>query len=139
MRRIYLDVDGVLLGDSGGNAVLARHASAFIEYILDRFDVYWLTTHCQGDADAVLTYLTPYTPPDLIRKLEAVRPTRFQVMKTEALAGDFYWLEDSPLAIEVSDLQRRGLGDRWIEVNTRLRRDDLLFAMKELQAICRQS
>ena len=138
MRRIYLDVDGVLLGDSGGNTVLAHHASAFVEFILGRFDVYWLTTHCQGDAAAVLTYLSPHTPPDLIRKLQLVRPTSFRVVKTEALDGDFYWLEDSPLSIEVSDLQRRGLTERWIEVNTRLRPDDLLFAMDELQLICRR-
>ena len=57
------------------------------------------------------------------------------MLKTEALAGDFYWLDDSPLQIELAELRRRHLFDRWIEVNTRQRPDDLLFAMSELAAI----
>ena len=134
MKRIYLDVDGVLLGESAGRVALASHAAEFVEFLLARYDVYWLTTHCAGDAQTVLTYLARYAPHCFIARLSPIKPTRFDVLKTEALGGDFYWLDDSPLAVELTDLRRRGLFDRWIEVNTRIRPDDLLFAMHELSA-----
>lgn len=138
MRRIYLDVDGVLLAHVEGRVALARHAPRFIDFLLDGFDVYWLTTHCRGEAGAVLNYLSGYAPAEVLDRLRAVKPTRFDVLKTEALAGDFYWLDDSPLEAEVAELRRRRAFDRWIEVNTRARPDDLLFAMEELSAIPRE-
>ena len=118
MRRIYLDVDGVLLGESAGRVALARHAAEFIDFLLARYDVYWLTTHCAGDSQSVLHYLARYAPADFVARLTPIKPTRFNVMKTEALCGDFYWLDDSPLQIELADLRRREMFDRWIEVNT---------------------
>ena len=132
MKRIYLDVDGVLLGEADGRVVLARHAAEFIDFLVARFDVYWLTTHCCGDARTVLDYLGRYASADFVGRLSSIKPTRFDVMKIEALGGDFYWLDDSPLQIELAELQRRGIFDRWIDVNTRRRPDDLLFAMSEL-------
>src|SRR5688500_14603200 len=134
VQRIYLDVDGVVLGESAGRVVLARHAAEFIDFLLARYDVYWLTTHCCGDARPVLDYLARYAPADFISRLSPIKPTRFDVLKTEAVDGDFYWLDDGPLQVELADLQRRNLFDRWIEVNTRQRPDDLLFAMSELAA-----
>jgi hypothetical protein len=67
--------------------------------------------------------------------MNRIKPTRFGVLKTEALEGDFYWLDDSPLAAELQDLRQRGLSERWIEVNTRRRPDDLLFARDELARV----
>ena len=134
MKRIYLDVDGVLLGELGGRVVLARHAAEFVDFLLARYDVYWLTTHCCGDAQAVLAYLGRFAPQDFIARLSPIKPTRFDVLKTDVLGGDFYWLDDSPLEVELADLRRRGMFDRWIDVNTRVRPDDLLFAMSELSA-----
>ena len=137
MTRVYLDVDGVLLGQSEGRVVLARHASEFLHFLLTRYEVFWLTTHCCGESQPVLDYLRPYASDEFIARLSAVRPTRFDVLKTEALeyAADFYWLDDSPLHVELEDLRRRGQSDRWIEVNTRARPDDLLFAMSELSRL----
>jgi hypothetical protein len=130
-HRLYLDVDGVLLGKcdpSCPDIVLARHAGAFLSFVLERFDCYWLTTHCQGDTAGVLRYLKPYADPPVSDLLRAIRPTSFRVLKTEALGGDFTWLDDAPLASERAWLQERGWGERWIEVNTRQRPDDLLRA-----------
>jgi hypothetical protein len=134
VTRIYLDVDGVILGESAGRVVLARHACKFVEFLLAQYDVYWLTTHCRGDSQAVLDYLGRYAPADFVARLTPIKPTCYEVLKTDALCGDFYWLDDSPLQVELAELRRREQFDRWIEVNTRQRPDDLLFAMSELSA-----
>lgn len=135
MIRVYLDVDGVLLGQDASKVILARHAARLVDFLLDHFDVYWLTTHCSGDAQPVLQYLSRFAPADFIARLRNIKPTQFGALKTNALAGDFYWIDDNPLQAEVTELQRRKMFDRWIEVNTRLRPDDLLFAIEELSSI----
>ena len=121
MKLVYLDVDGVLLGHAAGSVALARHASEFIDFLLSHFDVYWLTTHCRDDVRPNLDYLGRYSPADFLNRLTAIKPTCFDVLKTEALIGDFYWVDDSPLQTEIAELRRREKFDRWIEVNTRLR------------------
>jgi hypothetical protein len=115
--------------------VLAPHAEEFIDSALRHFDCYWLTTHCDGTSESVLKVLRPYSSDSLVKKLSAVRPTRFRTLKTEALAGDFYWLDDSPLQAEIEWLRSRGLLARWIEVNSRERPGDLLKAMGILRSI----
>ncbi len=62
----------------------------------------------------------------------AIQSAPFSILKTEAMTGDFYWIDSSPIAGEISDLCRRGALDRWIEINTRVRSDDLLRAIDEL-------
>jgi len=134
--NLYLDIDGVLLGrgcSASREIVLARHAEAFLDFALRHFNCYWLTTHCDGTRESVLRYLRPYCPADILARLAAVRPTRFRTLKTEALEGDFYWIEDAPLQVEIEWLKTRGLLSRWIEVNTRKRPDDLVTAMSRLR------
>jgi hypothetical protein len=133
--NLYIDVDGVLLGRTVPDrpaVVIASHTREFLSFALSRFDCYWLTTHCQGDSRGVLTYLRKYVDPGLEGLMSGIRPTRFDVMKTEALAGDFVWLDDAPLGCELAWLRDRGLLDRWIDVDTRRRPDDLLRAMEVL-------
>src|SRR5262245_52125905 len=109
MKRVYLDVDGVILGEVDGRVALARHAEEFVDFLTSRFDVYWLTTHCRGESLAALNYLSRYAPAEFLMRLEPIKPTHFNVLKTEALTGDFYWIDDSPLQSELDDLKRRGL------------------------------
>jgi hypothetical protein len=133
--NLYLDIDGVLLGKTdpaSPKIVLANHAQQFLDFALANFDCFWLTTHCKGDARPVLAYLRPYVPDDLMLLLAKIKPTTFDVLKTDALVGDFFWLDDSPLAIEITWLRERGLLDRWVQVDTRKRPNDLLAAMERL-------
>lgn len=133
--RLYLDIDGVFLGKTdpaSHEIVLARHAGRFVEFALESFECYWLTTHCQGDSGPVIEYLRPYCDVPLLRLLASIRPTRWRTLKTEALVPPFLWLDDSPLALEIAWLRDRGFEDRWIHVDTRKRPDDLVEARRVL-------
>ena len=134
--NLYLDIDGVLLGkaDPASPEVrLALHAEEVLVFALAHFDCFWLTTHCHGRTDEVLKYLAPYGSAEFLALAEKVMPTRFRVMKTEALAGDFLWLDDTPMQGELDWLAARGWLERWIRVDTRRRPEDLVRAWKELE------
>jgi len=135
--NLFIDIDGVILGKAApgdSEIILARHAEEFVGWALERFDCYWLTTQCRGDKQAVLSYLSPFCDEGAIRVFSRVRPTNFKTLKTEALSGDFFWIDDDPLACEIEWLERHGLLGRWIRVNTRNHTDDLLNAKKILEA-----
>lgn len=133
--NLYIDIDGVLLGKDGGSGKvsLALHAREFLTFALANFDCYWLTSHCKDDAQPVLGYLHPYLPDDLADMARGIRPTTFDVLKTEALRGDFFWLDDQPLASELAWLKSQGHLSRLIRIDTRRRAHDLLFAIVCLQ------
>ena len=134
-KRLYVDMDGVLLVMLGSEVAPARHAEEFLDFTLANFDVYWLITHRQGAAQPILDRLDPRASPQLRRQLARVRLARFQIEKTEALAGDFYWLGGKPLPIELSRLRQRNQLHRWIQVNTYVRPDDLQRALAHLRAL----
>ena len=139
MTKLYLDIDGVLVaGASGANGpVLANHAEEFLTFALEAFDVYWLSTHCDGTTAPVLEYLAPSCGQAMMELLRRVKPTAFKTLKTEAfetIGPDFVWLDDAPLAVEKDWLRARGLLANLIEVNTRKRPDDLKRAMRALRA-----
>jgi hypothetical protein len=135
--NLYIDIDGVLLGKAdptSSHLALANHAHRFLTFALNRFDCYWLTTHCKGSSEPLLDHLRPFVPDEMLPLLRRIKPTTFDVMKTEALQGDFFWIGDSPMASELEWLRRRGRLDRWIAVDTRKRPDDLLVAMERLKS-----
>ena len=134
-KRLYLDMDGVLLVTLDGAVAPARHAEEFLDFALANFDVYWLMTFSQGNAQTVLNRLDPQTPVTLRRKLARIRPARFHIEKTEALIGDFYWLGAHPLHLECSYLLQANQLDRWIELNTYARPDDLAWAQVHLRSL----
>lgn len=137
--NLFLDVDGVLLGKLDPNSpeiVLARHAEEFLLLATsEKFSCRWLTTHCKGDSRTVLEYLRPHCPDSIMVMLAGIQPTNFRTLKTEVLEGDFYWIDDAPLAAEIEWLDARGLRERWIKVDTRRHPDDLTVAVKVLKAL----
>ena len=140
--NLFLDIDGVLLARISDPAqpglALAPHAEKFLEFALSNFDCRWLSTHCRdGDTAHLLAYLRPYCTDAIFDLIQQVKPTTWKTLKTEVLDpdDDWRWLDDSPLAFEIQGLKNRGLSDRWIEVNTNKRPDDLLQAMDRLREV----
>jgi len=116
-KNIYLDIDGVLLTTK--NTTLAQHSIEFIDFILDNYNCYWLTTHCQGDSNQAIKYLTPYFDRTTLNKLELVKPTIWKTLKTEAIefASDFFWIEDYPFTSEKNILIAHNCLHKLITVN----------------------
>jgi len=119
--NLFIDIDGVLLGKSPetNRPTLATHAKQFVEYVLDRFDCYWLTTHCKGSTDTAIDYLAPYSDPEFLTLIQKIKPTNYKTFKTEALFGDFLWIDDQPSAYEFQYLEENNLLRYWLQVNTR--------------------
>ena len=134
--NLFLDIDGVLLGKNNSSSPvvsLAFCAEDFINYVIKHFECYWLTIHCKGKTSSVLDYLSPYTTQHILEKLSNFKPTEFDTLKTEALFGDFIWIDDGPLAYEIRELNKRNQIHRWLEVNTYKRPYDLCHCLVNLK------
>lgn len=130
MTKLYLDIDGVLL--TARHTQAAPGVAAFVEFVTQHFACYWLTTHCKGDSEPALRYLSRFLAPATLELLrQAVQPTNWDTLKTEAIdvAADFYWLDDSPFQSETAYLQARGVADRLIVVD--LNRPEELASIAE--------
>ena len=145
--KLFLDVDGVLLGHSPaatGGYGLADNAIEFLQFVLEEFDVAWATTQCRDGAPAhVVGYIADHSPLELRQRVaeltREIRATSFNVSKTDLFPADskerWLWIDDSPLAFELEQLRQRGLLDRWIEINTVKRPDDLHRAIELLRGL----
>ena len=116
-QKLYLDIDGVLI--TAKNPKAADYVGEFIDYILSRYDVYWLTTHCDSDASAAIDYLKDYLPLYYLDKLKTVKPTQWDTLKTEAIdfSSDFIWLDDYAMQAERNFLATKSKLNNLIIVN----------------------
>lgn len=117
MKKIYLDIDGVLLTKKNIHA--AQDVKQLISYLILNFDCYWLTTHCKGNTFYLLKMLSLYFSNPIIKQLEKVKPTTWNTLKTEAIdfTNDFYWLDDYVLESEKQILKQNKCEDKLILVN----------------------
>lgn len=95
--RIYLDIDGVLINHNQATP----HANDFLRFILDHHpeDTYWLSTRCKGDAVATVQQIAQYFDEDVALMLKKIKPTNWNMAKTEAIDLDqpFLWFDDTLL------------------------------------------
>ena len=114
--NIYLDIDGVILAN---DLQKAKHSEEFIKFITDTHDVYWLTTHCKGDAEYTVNHISRYFKPETIEHLKKIKPTNWQTNKTEAINFNelFLWFDDQLFDSEKDELDCRNALERWIEVD----------------------
>ncbi len=135
MKKLYLDIDGVLLTCKNKSA--AQGSEVFIDYILKHFDCYWLTTHCKvGDTSSVITYLSEYFSPNVIKKLKLIKPTYWNTLKTEGIdfASDFIWLDDYVFQAEKNVLLKQGYLNNFILVNLNTNKE-LLHIIEKLRQV----
>ena len=139
--KVFLDVDGVLLGcdrDRPSRLALADHALELLAFVLPRADVFGLAPQGRGDARAVLDHLVQHTRASDRERLLAlaakVRAAEWRALRTVALPADgaFVWLDDAPEPGELAMLKGRGWLDRWLWVDTRESPDDLRRAQQVL-------
>ena len=114
--NIYLDIDGVLLTKQGEPASYLRE---FLDYIVQRHTPYWLTTHCKGDAGPTIAHLKRKLPPELHTYVQAVGPTNWDVLKTDAIdfTKDFRWLDDAVMQSEEEVLQNHNALHKLISID----------------------
>ena len=119
---IYLDIDGVLLNNATGKPPVGVgwFLRSLRRQMLAGNDVYWLTTHCNGNEATAREYLEPYIKkPSLRAVLHAIQPTTWSV-KTQGIDFNrpFIWIDDKPLGMaDKATMQQHNTVDSLVLVN----------------------
>lgn len=114
--NIYLDIDGVIMAN---DQRVANYAHEFVEHLVNKYPVYWLTTHCKGDAKYTINHLKMFFNSETIKLMEKIKPTNWDTLKTEAVdfTQPFIWFEDDLFNAEKNILRQNNKFDSWIEIN----------------------
>lgn len=133
-KKLYLDIDGVLLTNK--HTKPADYSSLFIKYIVEKFDCYWLTTHCKGDPENAIKYLARYYDEKTLKVLTEIKATNWITLKTEAIdfSHDFVWIEDYPFNSEKEVLMSYNRLDNLVLVD-RNNREELIRVIDLLDKI----
>lgn len=136
--KIYLDIDDTLINTDYRNTRPAKHLKKFLEYMLNNHDVYWLTTHCNGDATVPVSYLSRFVSPDIIPFIMRIKPTSWNILKTEGIdmSEDFLWFDDTLSWGEERELKKHNKLSSHVKVDLDTHPDFLLDYI-EKPAICR--
>ena len=132
MKKLYLDIDGVLLTTK--RTTTADFSVTFVDFVTSHFDCYWLTTHCKGNINYPLDYLANYFDNSTLEKLKKIKPTNWTTLKTEGIdfASEFFWLDDNPFVSEINILTSHSANDRLIKVDLH-NQDELKRVMEILK------
>ena len=133
--KIYLDIDGVLITRKSPS--MTKGAIEFINFIMENFDCYWLTTHCRdNDTSSVIGYLSKFFPHNVIENLKSVKPVVWDALKTEGIDfdSDFYWLDDYVLEVEKKVLAQHGCLGNLMQVNLD-NKDELSNVIQKLKML----
>lgn len=114
---VYLDIDGVLLANDLNPA---NYVHEFLEIVNKRaLEVYWLTTHCKGDATTAYKRLELVLQPKTMELLKEVKATNWDSAKTQAIdfTKPFLWFDDDLFYEEKRTLEEHNALDNWIQVD----------------------
>lgn len=119
--NIYLDIDGVILAN---DKRIANYAHEFIEHLVNKYPVYWLTTHCRGDASYTVNHLKMFFNSETMKLIERILPTNWDILKTEAIdfSEAFLWFDDDLFGGEKEILKQHNCLDSWMEID--LKKDE---------------
>ncbi len=123
---VYLDIDGVLLANDLNPA---NYVHDFLVKVRDSAnEVYWLTTHCKGDASTAYKRLQLVLKPETMELLKDVKATDWDAAKTDGIdfSKPFLWFDDDLFYEERVVLESKQALDNWIEVNLSKDENNLL-------------
>lgn len=105
--NVYLDIDGVLLKKDN---TPAEGVIEFLKNVTENHDCYWLTTHGRdGSLEHLMQYLKPKLPEACWAYLELIKPTVWDVLKTEGIdfSKEFVWFDDNLMESEKKVLKEK--------------------------------
>jgi hypothetical protein len=148
--NIYLDIDGTLIHEDAERA--GEPAEGLADFIRALFpcpsdphthtsspySVFWLTTHCMdGDPIHAQKLMKASVPAELHGDIDRIRPTRWSVMKTEAIdfTAPFIWFDNDVTASDRKVLKQKALMvKQWlIEVDLVANPHQLLDVLADLR------
>lgn len=133
MISLYLDIDGVILRRTGRREFngrtefeIANNAYEFMDWCIERFDCYWLTSRSHDGSYAgieqAFRFAIPTTnlPIKIKNRIHAIKTAAWPRSKIGGidLSREFFWLDDDPDDASLRELKRLGMGDRWIQAYT---------------------
>lgn len=129
--NIYLDIDKTLITK---DLRMANHLKDFLIKALKKHNVYWLTTHCKGDATYIIHHLRDIVPNDVMELVKQVKPTNWSYAKTDDIdfSKDFIWLDDYIFENEKKVLRKHYKNSSWIQMDLVNNPDQLLDVIKLL-------
>ncbi len=122
--NIYLDVDGVILTKEGKPS---NHVNELLDYVTNNHEVYWLTSHCKGDASYTVNYISRDFEPETIKYFGKIQATDWGSDKTEGIdfSKEFFWLDDYLFDNELEELAKHNALDSHIKIDLKNNPDDL--------------
>ena len=121
--KIYLDINGTIIHRKleKGKAVVrsASYLEDFLRNALEKHDVYWLSTICNGNKEEVVSYLKMFLSSEELDLAAQVRPTKWARYKVDAvdLEEEFLWFDDVLLPKEEEILNNAGKLDSFVSVS----------------------
>jgi len=126
--KIYLDIDDTLINNNNyemdeqyiiSKPKPAKYLKEFLECMLKNHDVYWLTTHCLGDASTAVSYMANSVSDEIVGLIKKIKPTKWNLTKSEAINmyEDFLWFDDDPTLEDIENLKKHNKLDSLITVN----------------------
>lgn len=134
MTKLYLDIDGTLVGRGG---VLAQGLTEFLRFATENFDCYWLSTHCHSDVKPVFLYLVGRIPEEALPYIGQIKPTTWNEWKTEAIdfSQPFFWLDDNLFETERRMLAEHNALGNFIHIDLVSDPDQLSEVTRTLDSI----
>lgn len=123
--NIYLDIDGVILAN---DLYKANYSVELVKHLVKKYPVYWLTTHCRGDANYTVRFLERFFDPETIEIMKNILPTNWDILKTEAIdfSQPFLWFDDDLFDEERKVLEENNCLNSWVEINLHKDKNQLL-------------
>lgn len=124
-QNIYLGIDGVILTKG---VMPALHLDKFLKHIIANFNVSWLSSRCRGSSELTEKYLSQFLEPSTILLIKSIKPTNFNLDKTEAIDfnKEFFWLDGPLFDSEKNTLKDHNNLNSWIELDLINNPDQLL-------------
>lgn len=121
MKRLYIDIDGVILshirGDGPMGFVLKDKSDDFIIWATDNFDCYWLTAwSTNGQQKMIKSFLLPHLP----KQAKKIKYSVWSDLKTEGIDmtdDQWIWIDDNLLKSEQQKLKETGMLNNFIKIN----------------------
>lgn len=131
IMNIYLDIDRVILTKDKKPSI---GVVEFLEKATSNHSVYWLTTHCKGDAENAVQYLKKVLPVEANEYLEKIQSTNWDVLKTDAVdfSKEFLWFDDYLMDSERKILENEDSYNKLVVVDLKTKPDFLKQYMKML-------